>query len=96
MDILKQRQEQVAASILEQKTLTDNLDEASATVLLDWSLAQVKMIVAQTETLDDVAAEAAMSDQLKALRPFIRILNRQIAHFYKVDETSLVKHWMLN
>lgn len=72
MEILKQRQEQVAASILEQQTLTDNLDDASATVLLNWSLAQVKMIVAQTESLDDVAAEAAMPDQLKALRTFIQ------------------------
>jgi len=70
------RREQLAVErLLEDERLTANLDDAAATVLLDWGVRQTKEIVADTTTLTNEEAEAAMYPRLRGLRTVMRYAN---------------------
>jgi hypothetical protein len=78
-DQLTCRIDRVAQSILENESLTSELDDAAAQELLDWGLNWAKTIVLHTANLDEIEAEAAMSPQLRANRRLMRTVNKWIA-----------------
>ena len=70
------RREQLAIErLLEDERLTADLNDAAATVLLDWGMRQTKEIVADTEMLSNEEAEAAMYPRLRGLRTVMRYAN---------------------
>lgn len=84
-EILRRRQQRVAASLLENESLTGDLDDRTAKPLLAWGLACAKTIVNDTADLDDAAAEDAMYPRLRALRRLMRNVSRWITKHQRAD-----------
>lgn len=72
----EQRAVRAAESILGNETLTNDLDDEAASVLLDWALAWAERVAHSTSRLDDEAAQEAMYPRLKAIRKMMRSINR--------------------
>lgn len=85
MDELARRVDRAAESILENESLTANLDDASAKALLDWGVACAEMIAQSSAGLDDSEAEGAMSPRLRATRRLMRSVNEWLANRQRVD-----------
>ncbi len=73
-----ERVRRAVESIVENETLTDNLDDKAAQVLLDWGVACAEMIAQSTVGLDDERAEAEIYQRMRALRRMLRAVNRWI------------------
>ena len=70
------RREQLAIErLLEDERLTADLNDAAATILLDWGVRETKEIVADTTALSNEEAEAAMYPRLRGLRTIMRYAN---------------------
>jgi hypothetical protein len=77
MDSILVRIDRTVESMLENESLTADLNDEAAKVLIDWSIARTKEIVLGTiEIIDDELAEEAMYGQLRALRRLMRTINR--------------------
>ncbi len=76
MSELAQRIERAAESILENESLTANLDDAAAQVLFDWGIACARVVAQSTAGLDDGEAESVMSERLRATRRLMRLVNQ--------------------
>jgi hypothetical protein len=85
MDELAQRASRAAESILENESLTADLDDAAANVLLDWGVACAKTIAQSTAGLDSAQAEEAMVPRLRAIRQLMRSVNNWIANRQGMD-----------
>jgi hypothetical protein len=79
MDDLSHRVRQVTESLLENESLTADLDDQTAKVLLDWVTGCAGMVAQSTAALDDQAAEEAMSPRLRAIRRLMRQVNGWVA-----------------
>ena len=66
------REQLAVERLLDDERLTANLDDAAATVLLNWGVRITKEVVADTATLTDEEAEAVMYPRLRALRAVMR------------------------
>jgi hypothetical protein len=86
MGELAERVSRAAESILENESLTADLDDAAAKMLLEWAVACAEMIAAGTVGLNQPTAEEAMYPRLRATRRLMRAVNRwlpqrrQMAH----------------
>lgn len=74
----KQRFQRAAESILENETLTADLDDEAAKVLLDWGVAQAQSIASETIEMDASQAEEAMYRPMRALRKMLRAANKWV------------------
>jgi hypothetical protein len=94
-DELVQRINRVTQSILENESLTADLDDTAAKELLDWGIACAKMIVQDTTGLNNIEAEEAMSPRLRATRQLMRSVNGWVARQGEMDaeasSTSLTR-----
>ena len=81
MNGIKERIEKAAQSILENEKLTADLDDDAAQVLLDWGIASAKRIVQGTLGLDDMEAEDAMYQPMRANRRLMRGVNKLVSRF---------------
>ncbi len=90
-DIIRQRADRAAQSILENERLTADLDDGAANVLLDWAIACVQMIAKDTAGLDDKQAEPAMSPRLRATRRLMRGVNKWITRQQAQDVEGSAK-----
>ena len=88
MDDLTQRVRYVVDSLLENEGLTADLDDVAAQVLLDWGIACAKRIARSTMGLDDLEAEEAMADRLRATRRLMRLVDRWIACHRESDTAA--------
>ncbi|NIP25638.1 MAG: hypothetical protein GWO38_17915 [Phycisphaerae bacterium] len=79
MDELSRRIRRVTESILENESLTADLNDEAAEALLDWMIDCAKMVAQSTATLDEQAAEEAMSSRLRAIRRLMRLVNNWIS-----------------
>lgn len=61
--------------LLEDERLTADLDDAAATILLNWGVRETKEIVADTEALSDEEAEAAMYPRMRGLKTVMRYVS---------------------
>lgn len=75
MDELSWRIKRVTESILENESLTADLNDKAAQALLDWMIDCAKMVAQSTATLDEQAAEEAISPRLRAIRRLMRLVN---------------------
>ena len=88
---LEQRASRAAESILENESLTSDLDDVAAKVLLDWGLACAKAIAQSTAGLDDAQAGEVMSSRLRATRRLMRSVNKWIANREEMDAVAKTK-----
>jgi len=72
-------------SLLENESLTSNLDDTAANVLLDWGIACANLIGRQHSDLAPVDAEAVMYPQLRATRKLMRLVNRWVPQRLEMD-----------
>ncbi len=91
MSQLGERLRWVAESLLENESLTADLDEEAAQGILDWGLALAEEIVQSTARLDDVKAEEAMEPRLQALRRLLRDASHFLAHTQRLTPEQAVR-----
>lgn len=82
---LAPRINRVVESILENESLTADLDDVAAKALLDWGVACAKVIAQSTASLDDIEAEDVMSPRMHATRRLMRLVNRQVSRQSHTD-----------
>ncbi len=85
MNELGQRIDRAVESILENESLTADLDDAAARVLLDWGIACARMIAQGSAGLNDLQAEQFMSPRLRATRRLMRVVNRWVPQRLQVN-----------
>ena len=91
MSTLAQRINRAAESILENESLTSNLDDTAAQALISWGVTCARMVARSTAGLDDAEAEDATSQRLRATRRLMRGVNRWIPkRLYKDAESNAV------
>ena len=73
------RAQRTAQTLLDNESLTADLDDAAAQALIDWGVASVEAIARDTAGLDDADAEQAMEPRLRAVRRLMRRVNRWVA-----------------
>jgi hypothetical protein len=76
MDEIGERISRAAESILENESLTADLDDTAAKELVAWAVACSEMIAAGTAGLNAPAAEEAMYPRMRATRRLMRAVNR--------------------
>jgi len=81
MSGFESRIEKAAQSILDNEKLTADLDDDAAQVLLDWGIASAKQIVQGTLGLDDMEAEDAMYQPMRANRRLMRGVNKWASRY---------------
>jgi hypothetical protein len=91
MENLRQRAQRAAERILENESLTSNLDDNAAQVLLDWGLRCAEQIARDTFGLSDELAEEAMYPRMRALRRLLRAVNRWAPMRQPMDVDTLNK-----
>jgi hypothetical protein len=87
-DELDKRIDRVVTGLLENESLTADLDDATADDLLQWAIACAKSVAQDTAGLDDVAAEEAMYPRLRAARRMVRHVNRLAAQWEQMNEVT--------
>ena len=88
MDRVEQRSKRIAQSILENESLTADLDDPQAQALLDWGIERAETIAQSTTGLDDEAAELAMDPRLRALRRLMRQVNQWMQGGQDMDQRA--------
>ncbi|MCX7683259.1 MAG: hypothetical protein N2508_15050 [Anaerolineae bacterium] len=89
-DTLEERIKLAVQSLLENESLTGDLDDEAAQTLLDWGIACVRRIVLDTGGLDDEEAAAVMSPRLRATRRLMRRVNAWLATPSPDDRTAIL------
>jgi hypothetical protein len=75
---LDRRRQRAAESILDNESLTSNLDDDAARRLIDWGLSCAEQIVLGTAGVAAEKAEDATYPRLRATRRLMRLVNRWI------------------
>ena len=89
----KKRAERAATSLLENESLTADLDDRAAQALLDWGIACVKGIAQSATALLDADAEQNVVQRFRATRRMMRAVNRWIAKQATMDAESKARSW---
>lgn len=76
--MVEERIRQAAEQLLEDSSLTGDLDDAEASRLLEWGLDIARKLCQQTVDMDDAQAEAYLAPALKNLRRAIRRINKLV------------------
>ncbi|MCU0517859.1 MAG: hypothetical protein MUC60_13530 [Oscillatoria sp. Prado101] len=84
-DPLTQRINWAAESLLDNETLTPELEDAAAGAALTWATDLSRRVALATAGLDDRAAEAFMAPKLAAIRELIRQVSRWAAGYREMD-----------
>lgn len=74
-DKLEERIKLAVQSLLENESLTADLDDEAAQTLLDWGISCVRRIALDTADLNGEEAEALMAPRLRAVRRLMRCIN---------------------
>lgn len=88
-DALTQRINWAAESLLDNETLTPELDDAAGGASLTWATDLCRRVALATVGLDDQAAEAFMAAKLAAIRELIRLVSRWAASYREMDAGAL-------
>jgi hypothetical protein len=91
MEDLGRRMQRAAERILENESLTADLDDEAAQVLLDWGVRCAEQIARDTVGLSGDSVEEAMYPRLRALRRLMRSVNRWAVKCQPMDEETLAK-----
>ncbi len=71
------RAAQAAESILDNESLTSELDDAAAQILLNWGADWARRVARRTAGMDEAAAQEAMVAPMAALRQLVRMINKR-------------------
>jgi hypothetical protein len=82
------RKRRAAESILENESLTDELDDQAADKLIKWGLRRAEHIASQTVGQDDEVAEETMYHPMRATRRLMRSVNKWVAGREEMDAES--------
>ena len=94
METLARRTQRAVEGLLENETLTADLADAPAQVLLNWGIECTTWLVQTTAHLaDDEAADEAIYPQRKALRRLIRQINRWVSKLPELDDATNTKNF---
>jgi hypothetical protein len=85
---LAQRLQRAAESILENESLTADLDDDAARALLDWGLACAQKVAQDTAGFEALAAETSLADRLQATRRLMRAASRWVLGQQEMDPAS--------
>jgi hypothetical protein len=88
MDQVERRTKRAIQSLLENESLTSDLDDDAAQALLTWGMDCVKLVTPSTAGLDDEQAEEAMYPRLRATRRLMRQVSRWVAQQQDLDERA--------
>jgi hypothetical protein len=91
MEDLGRRMQRAAERILGNESLTADLDDEAAQVLLDWGVRCAEQIARDTVGLSGDSVEEAMYPRLRALRRLMRAVNRWAVERQPMDEETLVE-----
>ena len=91
MDDLGRRMQRAAERILENESLTADLDDDAAQVLLDWGVRCAEQIARDTVGLSANQVEEAMYPRLRALRRLMRAVNRWAIKCQPMDAETLAE-----
>jgi len=83
-----ERIKQAAQSILDNESLTADLDDAAAKELLDWGLACAKKVAQETASLQALTAETSLTDRLQATRRLMRAVSNWVVGQQEMDAAS--------
>ena len=75
---MDRRRQRAAESILDNESLTADLDDDAAKLLIDWALSCTERIVRSTEGLSDTEAEDVTYPRLRSMRRLMRFVNRWV------------------
>lgn len=75
---LERRQQRAAESILDNESLTADMEDDAAQLLIDWALSCAEQIIFSTKGLSDQEAEDATYPRLRSMRRMMRFVNRWI------------------
>jgi hypothetical protein len=92
-EILARRARRAEQNLLENESLTAELDDVGARAVLDWGIACAKSAVNSTAGLEDAHAEEALSKRLRATRQLMRSVGTWVssqAGMLPEDRLSLV------
>ena len=84
-DALTQRINWAADSLLDNETLTPELEDAAAGAALTWATDLCRRVALATAGLDDRAAEAFMAPQLATIGELIRLVSRWAVSYREMD-----------
>lgn len=82
------RLQQVAEQILTDSSLTDDMNDAEATRLIDWAVNVAKGLALQTANMDDVTAEDYLYPPMKSLRKTVKRFNKLFANMQDMDDEA--------
>ena len=82
---MDRRRQRAAESILDNESLTADLDDDAARLLNDWALSCAEQIVLSPEGLSDEEAEDATYPRLRSTRRLMRFVNRWVRQ--RLDRT---------
>lgn len=85
MDEFDRRVHRAVQSILENESLTADLDDPAAQVLLDWGIACAEGIAGDSVGLDDDEARDFISSRLRATRRLMRRVRRWVIKQAEMD-----------
>ena len=91
MEELKRREQRAVERILENESLTADLDDDAAKVLIDWGVACAKQIARGTSGLFDAQGDETMDFRLRDLRRLMRAVNRWAPTRQPLDAQQLSK-----
>ena len=90
-DVLEQRERRAAESILENESLTADLDDKTAKELIDWGIAGAKTAAQGTAGLDDEQADEIISEHLRATRHMMRSVNKLVSKRAEIDVDEIAQ-----
>jgi hypothetical protein len=88
-EVLAKRSERAAESILANEKLTADLDDFAADALLDWGIACANHIVQNTVGMNDVQAEEAMYQPMRAVRRLMRTVTRWLSRHESMSKENV-------
>lgn len=89
---LEARRRLAIEMILESESLTDDLQDDEAEILLDWGLAQVEAYALATQdTADEEKARLALDQGVKMVRRAMRFINDLVAERMDLSDGEMVE-----
>lgn len=89
MDAISQRTQRAVESILENESLTTDLDDQAANNLIDWGITLARQEAQGTSGLEDEHADVVLTDKMRAVRLMMRYAGKWAAD--PEQESSLEK-----
>jgi uncharacterized membrane-anchored protein YjiN (DUF445 family) len=91
MEELEERINRAVEGILGNESLTADLDDDAAKVLIEWGMTCVNQIAQSVTRLDAAEAEKIMSSRLRAIRRLMRSVNKWIGNWEETDANGHTK-----